>query len=109
MKFLIQHNYSLHESLTYFYNLNYETIKNKKIEIIHKKIYLNPSTKVDIIKKIIRLNPQKSPEEITEIYANLVNLNYDFMNKNDKSNSDVVLFKLGFLTTEEGSKVKIPH
>jgi hypothetical protein len=109
MKFLIRHNYSLNESLTFFYDLNYQTVKNKKIEIIYQKIYLNPLTKAGIIKKIIKLNPQKSPEEITELYAKLVNLNHDFMSKDDKFNSDAAPFKLGFLTTEEGLKTKVPH
>lgn len=109
MKFLIQNNYSLHESLSYFYNLNYETIKNKKIEIIYKKIYLNPLAKADVVKKIVKLNPNKSPEEITKIYEKLVELNHDFINKDGEFNSKMAPFKLGFLTTEEGLKIKIPH
>ena len=54
MKFLIRNDCSLHVNLTYFYDLNYKTVENKKIEIIYKKIYLNSSTKVDIIKKMMK-------------------------------------------------------
>lgn len=109
MRFLIRHNYSLYESLTYFYDLNYKTVENQKIEIIYKKIYLNPLTKADIIGKIIRLNPQKSSEEVTEIYIKLVKLNHSFMSKDEVFKSAAAPFKLGFLTTEEGLKIKIPH
>jgi len=109
IKFLIQHNSNLNESLVYFYFLNYETIKDKKIEIIFKKTYLNPSTREDIIMKIIKYNSSKPLEEITRIYFNLVAANNRYMNLNNRFSLNRAPFKLGLLETEEGLKIKVPH
>lgn len=109
IKFFLQQNKNLHESLVHLYFLNYWTVNDKKIEVIFKKIYLNPLTQREIFQKIIYLNPGKTPEEIAKIYARLVETNRSFMLKNNKLYKDLAPFVRGYLTTEEGFKVKVPH
>lgn len=108
IKFLIQQNANLHDSLLSFYFFNYDPLKNKKIEIIFKNTYLNALTKNDIILKIMKSNPEKSIEDITIVYQRLVKCNHNFMNDRNLPKT-MIPFKLGLLKTEEGVKISVPH
>lgn len=104
--FLCKRKGSLKDNFLEFFYIEYNSIMDKKIELINKKVYLNCSTRVDILYKIINFNKTKSPKEICKIYRRLVETSFNAKWKNDKR---VTEFNLGVLETEEGIKVKKQH
>lgn len=103
--FLIKKNNSIRNNLLEYFYLNYNDIKNTKIEIINKRVYLNCSTRIDILKKITHFNRNKDSVEIFNIYRRLMNINATNM----AAKKSLTQFNMGFLTSEEGVKIKGGH
>lgn len=104
--FFWKKNGNLKSNLLEYFYINYNSVDGKKIEFINKTVYLNCSTRQDVLKKIISLNKEKTPEQTCEIYKKLIKLSFDGKHKDNRRTTE---FKLGFLETEKGIKVKKQH
>lgn len=109
LKFLILNGTSLNSGLKLFYYSICIDVRDRRVEVLDKNVYLNGSTRNDIIALIKRCNPNRSLENYVNIYHDLVKANNAFSIKNSIIRKNTSLFRLGTLITEEGVKVKVPH
>lgn len=110
-KYLLLGEGDLKDSLTQLYSSLYFDVKNLKIEIINKKVYINCCTRNDIILKIVKINPFLKEKEILIIYKKLINLNIKYKEEIDRYRefTSPTSFVLGTLKTEEGINIKKAH
>jgi hypothetical protein len=101
----------LRSSLIELYYSKYWGVKECKIEIINKKVYVNCITRAEIIKIIRKINPHMGEKEICKTYKKIISTSND-MKKDIESYKELkkmLPFTLGNLETEGGVYIKKAH
>jgi hypothetical protein len=106
--FFLKSENSIKDSLIILTILNYEEMKNLKLEFINGNLYLNCSTRTSIYRVIFKNNQGISQIDAFKIFKELQIAQNKF-NILDRKLTKKAFFKLGSLTTEEGVKISKQH
>jgi hypothetical protein len=90
------------------YTSSYEITKNLKIEILHKKIYLNGYSASDLLFKLRSLTPNKSSEEVFSLTKKFQTQLKSFSQFENKENFKI-LTHMATIKTGEGFNVPLTH